>query len=266
MTEPTMTSICDVLRRGPRVRATACHRASARSRTSAESTSRGRALAGGWFSGAPEPARRRLRAPPEGADGTWNPVLACSRRSSRPPCVFAMSRQTLRPSPRPCRALVEKNGSKARARTSSVIPSPSSMTAIDDRPAGLCRFDDHPPARRHRVDGVQQQVEQDLPDLHGADQHQGAGGVPELDVDADVSALEQLGQARPNHLDALGRQLVHRHRLAFVDRGAPANHAQSLDRDSGVGGSRTVPSPGRHARHRRTCGSAATTPSRPARS
>ena len=82
-----------------------------------------------------------------------------------------------RPVPLPTRRRV-KNGSKMFSRTSGVMPQPSSAKAISAIPSAVAEVDPERPARLHRVERVDHQVQDDLLDLLAVDVgHDGLAGL-----------------------------------------------------------------------------------------
>ena len=169
--------------------------------------------------GAAQTGRRRVKVVP------WPSRLSARRR---PRWASTMSRQTERPRPVPPRpessgpVLVVKKGSKIRRRSAGAIPTPVSATLTSaSAGARLVRDPDlDRPAARHRLAGVDEQVQEHLLDLRGVDPGMGAAGDLEVELDPvprQVLAHQQddlLGQS-----DQVGR-------LAAVGLGAgQAEHA-----------------------------------------
>ena len=108
--------------------------------------------------------------------------------SSVPPWAATIARQIDSPSPRPSR-LVVKNGSKMTRQPSSDKPVPRSLTSMTPCPS---RDDVRTRTRRscglailNRVEGIHQEVEHDLLDLHAIAQHRRQIGR-EVDVERDA--------------------------------------------------------------------------------
>ena len=160
------------------------------------------------------------------------PRPAADAMSMRPSCASTILRTIARPSPDPC-ALVVKNGLKILSTTSGGTPGPSSVicTTIVGTcvgPCGAVVFLDLPVLRRdadvpppfHRLEGVDDQVREDLAELV-------AVGVEQRQVALD----------RERHLDVAppGLAVGHRHRgvqdlrdrRSAPSRGAPAARSRA---------------------------------------
>jgi hypothetical protein len=141
-----------------------------------------------------------------------------------------MSRQTDRPRPVPPRpeasgaVLVEKKGSKMRLRFSGAMPTPWSVTlsSVSRPPGSAASLRRTVPPSRHRLAGVDQEVDQDLLDLRRVDLREGP--AHELDLEPDLVPRQVLADEE----DDLLHQAVEVDRLAMVrvpSRARQAEHA-----------------------------------------
>ena len=130
------------------------------------------------------------------------PSSLCNETS--PPSSFDSSRTIDNPRPVPACSRVSglplwRNFSNTSPCSSAAMPTPVSLTVSTIWPAVASVFSQHPTALRRELDGVGQQVRQDLLQFdHVLTQHRNARG--ELDAQVDVLLLRQRAEHRQQTL------------------------------------------------------------------
>ena len=143
---------------------------------------------------APPPARSR-RASRRSEPGTWCPCRRSDSTSMVPPWAATMLSLTASPSPVPSpTSRVVKNGSKIRSRISSGIPVPGVVHLGDHLAAAHPGSQGEGAAVRHRLDGVEHQVEEQLLHLEVVGHDQRLVGV---EVEARPRRWPAAADSRP---------------------------------------------------------------------
>ena len=125
---------------------------------------------------------------------------------SRPSCASMMDRQIASPIPIPS-DLVVKSGANIRSRSCALIPEPVSATdTVTRSPSGRLdsdRQDSRLVLRRHRVDGIHDQVEKHLLQLDAISPDCRQPLVPRLRLDGDAVLLQVILAQGERFLDEL---------------------------------------------------------------
>src|SRR3990172_8619171 len=141
------------------------------------------------------------------------PSPTCLSASIFPPCRAMIPYPTRSPSPPPRSPLVVKNGSNTRCLTSSVIPTPVSVTTqYACSPSVPVRNVTRPPPG-HGIEGVEHEVRQDLAQLGRISGHRGERTLFGNDLVGNAADFGFLFPARAGELYHLVNQPVEVHRL-----------------------------------------------------